>query len=519
MRWFEKLGLLLLGAVVAGCAGARGATSGEAGGEDGKDRVELVYLVPIDEALAVAQEALEDNGFNVAERGPNELHTSPAEVGVHPHGARVWERYVVWGQAVGPRHSVLRVFRIEWQEGEDSIANGLAHPGELQWRRESHEKKSPIAGRAPTGQGDASDPVAGIRPSGRSLADRSTWVTEEELTGEFGGWSLTPFRFTRGLRHAPLEREITARLESVPTLELVGGEMPLALQSLVLNDSLAEALPQQLECDAPLPGVDPLLKPGATVVVSDPIGTREVPTALGQMACAAASRGVAVRVGLCVPAAAQAYLDAFLASEGRSADVAALVTGGTFWRRALQDGRSSQATLALLERLRALRAQGKSVSVVAYDTSEASGSAREERMANTLLEAHKQDPQALTLVASGDVHARLREGTPWDSDFVPMGARLARALPDVRVLETAFQRGSQYGCRFNRSDKVECRVFMRSPGRETRQPEGRGRGVELYAEADGDGYAGRLNLGKLTASMPVVQRQEVARTGPQFPAK
>ena len=97
-------------------------------------------------------------------------------------------------------------------------------------------------------------------------------------------------------------------------------------------------------------GVDRLIAPGAIVLFGEIHGTEESPAFFGDAACAALARGAAVTAALEIPREERARIDAFLASAGTPDDRRALLAGA-FWRRGYQDGRSSRATAAFLDRL------------------------------------------------------------------------------------------------------------------------------------------------------------------------
>jgi len=70
-----------------------------------------------------------------------------------------------------------------------------------------------------------------------------------------------------------------------------------------------------------------------------------------------------------------------------------------------------------------------------------------------------------------------------------------------------FQRGTQFACRYNVWEKVDCNVFAISPTDEARQEEGAASGVHLYPQPSPEGFHGRLYVGALSASPPALQRQ------------
>ncbi|MFP2910002.1 hypothetical protein ACLESD_34185, partial [Pyxidicoccus sp. 3LFB2] len=248
----------------------------------------------------------------------------------------------------------------------------------------------------------------------------------------------------------------------------------------------------------------PLLAGGQTLLLADPLGTRELPSAALRILCEASSKGLPVVLALSLPATEQPVLDTYLASEGLEHDAQELLRGSSFWRRVHQDGRSSRAMLWLVEQARRLRASGKPVSLVAFDVDKGGGNMREEQMAKRLLEHRSKAPDAFMLVLAGGTHVRTTN-VGWDGDYEPMGLRLAKALPSVKALDVGFTRGSQFSCRYNVWDAVECNVFAISPTKQARQASTVSAGVQLFPTAQQDGFHGRLYVGALNASPPALQ--------------
>jgi len=477
MRLYWMLGLLSVG-----CATVPRAPEPSA---DGKPAQETVYLVPVEEALQATRLIFEEQRFGVFEREDGlELYTSAYEPGDYPPGARSWERYYVKGERLGPRQSVVRVFRLRYDQLTQTGASQV--PKEMgTWEAEQYAKSN-FTRRA---------------------------KTDFQVEPFEGAPSQEGFEFVKGYRDLEVERRLLTRLEMVPALEVVGGAAPAPVRSILVDEeaAAAEQTSPPAACGEALAGAEPLLAPKQTLLLADPLGTRELPAAALQLLCDASARGTPVALGLSIPASEQFLLDTYLASEGRSQDLQSMLMLSNFWRRDYQDGRSSRAVLWLIEQARRLRASGREVSLVAIDSNGASGNAREAEMEKNVLAFRQKHPDAWLLVLAGDVHVRPGR-VDWDGDFEPLGARLSRALPSLRALDVGFARGSQYACRYNIWEKVECNVFARSPTDEASQEPGVTNGVRLFPEPDDSGFHGRLYVGALTASPPAMQR------GAQTPA-
>ncbi|QSQ11087.1 hypothetical protein [Myxococcus landrumensis] len=488
-----------------GCVGCTTVTRGLATqynpetGEYEKPKQEVVYLVPVEEAMMTARRILEeDERFDVMEKdGGLELISSLREPGQNKDGLRNLERYYIKGQRLGPRQSLVRVFRLSYSEMENLVEKPT----------ESRGLES-FADRAPP-----------IRSAGPAVhVARESVFTKDPLAG---APKMEGFRLARGYRDLDIEQKLLAQLEMAPALELVGGNPPGPMRSMVMegwgeDEATAAAAPP--ECGAPLDGASSLFAAGGVLLVADPLGTQEVPAVTLRMMCEATSQGLPVTLALSFPASEQPMLARYLASTGKSTDAQELLSGSTFWRRTYQDGRSSRAMLWLLEQARRLRASGKDVAIAAIDSDKLQGNEREAQMAEHLLQAQAARPLAWTVALTGSVHARTTE-VAWNGDLDPMGARVARMLPSVRSLDVSFQRGSQFVCRYSIWDEVECNVFGISPSLEARQSAKQGEGLELYTAQKPDGFHGRLYLGSLNASPPALQAQPRATAMNQAPAR
>ncbi|MCP3103725.1 hypothetical protein LZ198_33065 [Myxococcus sp. K15C18031901] len=485
-------------------------------GEYETPKEELVYRVPVEDAMMTARRVLEEQRYDVLEKeGGLEMFSSAHEPGKNDPGLRTFERYYVKGERMGPRQSLVRVYRLRYNELETNVEET---PGIMGSDNSREMRVFNANDRHPF---DA-------RMEAFTSAPGSNGARQVAMLNPFpNAPGMERFRYVHGIRDMGIETTLLQRLEMVPALEVVSGNAPIPMRSVLMDDAGESVTSLPPACDTGAEGASPplleggassLLGPGQVLLVADPLGTREVPTAALRMLCEATTRGLPVTLALSVPSTEQPFLEAYLSSAGLSSDAQALLSGSGFWRRTYQDGRSSRATLWLVEQVRRLRAHGKDVAVVAIDTSKAQGDAREAEMARSLLAFRATRPTAWTLVLTGSVHARTAKAA-WDSDFEPLGARLAKALPSsVRALDVGFRRGTQFACRFNVWEEIECDVFGISPTREAWQADAVAPGIQLSAEARPDGFHGRLYLGALSASAPMLQSQKPLAAGPA-PAK
>lgn len=101
------------------------------------------------------------------------------------------------------------------------------------------------------------------------------------------------------------------------------------------------------------------------VVVGEMHGTNETPDAFTNLVCLASRARGPVTVAIEYPADIQPQLDAWLTSDGGEAARTTLLSA-PFWRRSIQDGRTSIAFLRMLDRLRMMHQAGTVRSVRAF---------------------------------------------------------------------------------------------------------------------------------------------------------
>ena len=261
----------------------------------------------------------------------------------------------------------------------------------------------------------------------------------------------------------------------------------------VAQQRAAEVQPQA-SCGAPIEGASPLLVPGGLVLLGELHGTREIPAFAADLACLAAARGLAVRLGVEIPITNGDAIARFVNGPEDPASRAALLAL-PHWARAQQDGRSSEALVALLERARALRAGGADLTVFAFDAPDegADWNDRDATMARSVLAQASASPHALTLVLTGDLHGWTVPGLPWDETAIPMGVHVLRARPDARSLRARSPGGTAWAC------APECGVMSV----EGDPSLGTARRVSL-GEPDEHGVHGTFTVGPVHAAPPAV---------------
>lgn len=145
---------------------------------------------------------------------------------------------------------------------------------------------------------------------------------------------------------------------------------PSLLCAVVLLASLQTARAAQAaapDCE-PAANLDVAQLSARALLVGELHGNAETPAFVARLVCSLLKAGRPVIVALEREGQEQPALQAYLTSAGQAADVQALTTQAA-WTRPQQDGRNSQAMLALIEQLRRLRAAGQPVGVLAMQQS------------------------------------------------------------------------------------------------------------------------------------------------------
>lgn len=220
-------------------------------------------------------------------------------------------------------------------------------------------------------------------------------------------------------------------------------------------------------------------------------GTQETPALLASMLRQGSGRPWLL--GLEIPRQEQERIDAFLRSDGGARARAAL-TGGAFWTRELQDGRSSEAMLQLIDAVRALRRSGRDIHVVCFDDlAEGDGAGdRDARMAQALRDALATERHRRAVALMGNYHARIGRGAPWNAQQEFLGWHL-RDLSPLSV-DVGAPTGSSWVC------NPDCGVYRfgadRAPGTAT---------LRMAVQPDANGFVGTLALPRFSASPPAVE--------------
>lgn len=441
-------------------------------------RYEHVFQKPLSEALAATRELMEEQGHTFEEtEDKNQLVTLWKGPGKGASRAETYARYLVTGIVLSPRQSVVRIFRMTQQAAGNDVE------WRNHWWKISAERGEHLS-----------------NPFVKAVDLQENDAETKRLTMLRGA--------QHGVRDLELEKALTLRLESAPSVEVLSGNVMEAKRPTAVRapefylDRWQEESPTAGPCTTSVRGMEELLHPGLTLLIGEQLGSREAPEVVGHAVCQAGQMGLAVILGLSLPASEQARVDAYLASPGAPADQDTLLEGN-FWSRPYQDGRSSRAILDLIDRVRSLRAAGQRVTLVAYDTDVLRGSERDAAQARVWAERRAQKPDEVHIVLAGNTHTRTTKGTDWDKDFTPM-AHLLKGYPSLVVLEMSYAQGTRWGCDLDRSGKLACGIVGATPAPRVAAPAGLSPYVQRLEAPASEGFQGLLYVGELTPSMPAI---------------
>lgn len=238
----------------------------------------------------------------------------------------------------------------------------------------------------------------------------------------------------------------------------------------------------------PLGALPEAVENARVIVFGELHGTNESPDFVGRFLCTAAMAGEPLVLALEIPTEEQSRIDSFLASGGDDRAVDDLLSG-PFWHREFHDGRSSSAMVRLIRFASQLKADGKSVSVLAFAAYD--NRSGDEAMADAIASALALNPSSRAVVLTGAGHAATTVGTSWDPDFRPLGSFLA-ARYETRSFRMTSAGGSFWAC-----VSGNCAVQQRNrSGVATAQP------GELVLTDTTPGFSGYYFIGEMSASHP-----------------
>jgi hypothetical protein len=491
--------VLLMGLLLA-CAGKSKTLREQAG--------EHEYAQPLEDVWPAARGLLKDQGFSVRDDGKFTMATEWRERYQRSGRTSGWERYLVRGWNVAPLRSTIRIYR-----------QMRTHGGMLSESPDTALPDNVVDNNATIGLIAQPEYVFGEDPAEDSERAQASRDAERNnlLSGSVereGGPVATIVR-DLDMEWALLKRtepELAARMQGISR----PAELAAAPEELVpLAASEAASTPAPTVSDAlcgPQPeGSSALARPGRVLLLGETPGTHEIPAAAGALVCHLGRQGVALTFALELPRAEQARVERFLDCAG-SAEDRRLLLNGPFWHRTYQDGRSSTAMLKLLESVRAQRAAGLPIEVLAFDTP-APPEKHDALMAQSLLAERTARPERMLVVLTGNVHARTVPGVQWDPTFRPLGHFLAQREKDLVSLDVDHAGGASWSCKLAPDKRLQCGAARESPTLELRKRFlsdervkrtflGDDVFVVLGAAPSPEGYAGLYYVGMLSPAEP-----------------
>lgn len=161
------------------------------------------------------------------------------------------------------------------------------------------------------------------------------------------------------------------------------------------------------------------------VMVGEMHGTAEMPALFGDLVCQAVASGRPVLVAMEQGVEMQPAIDAFLVSNGGAAARRAFLAA-SMWTGKMQDGRSSQAMLALYDRLRVMKQAGQIRGVYAFIPKITSwlGDGPYNALMADRLKTVPAGPKDVVLAYMGSVHAAKSSFGQGANAFLPAAADL-----------------------------------------------------------------------------------------------
>jgi hypothetical protein len=257
----------------------------------------------------------------------------------------------------------------------------------------------------------------------------------------------------------------------------------------------------RVACRAAIEAAERVLKSGAMLLVGEIHGTNEIERAFGDLVCQAASAGTPVWVGLEIPTDEQSAVAAFLASRGSSCDRRKLLEE-SFWNDS-KDGRSSQAMLDLLDRLREFKNAGLQIHVVPFVPAAFDAHDYEAVLAKALLAVWDKHPHDQFLILVGNAHGRSVNQSMQGKPLPSMAGNLRRANPALIALRATYAGGTAWNCLQESTGELKC-----GPHPSGGTDAGNVPSIRLNKVPDADGYAGTFYVGQITASPPGATMQE-----------
>ncbi|MBX7230236.1 MAG: hypothetical protein K1X48_11615 [Burkholderiaceae bacterium] len=246
--------------------------------------------------------------------------------------------------------------------------------------------------------------------------------------------------------------------------------MKTIVQSLLLVMTfMMRAYATDLPC-TPTTKIDITTIKPRVVIVGEVHGTKEIPEFVGELACSFLQSGKKLILGLEIPSDTQEAINTYMNSPGTPLDKKTLIESEF---GAGNDGRRSQAMLALVENMRKLRAAGGQVAVMGFDISMKNHlppklypeeepdyallkMERDKTMARIIESKSRIYPEHIILALTGAVHAYKKKGAPWDANYEAMAYVLSQKVPTY-IIGMSASGGNAWFCpTLDANGKAQC---------------------------------------------------------------
>ena len=249
-------------------------------------------------------------------------------------------------------------------------------------------------------------------------------------------------------------------------------------------------------------GLDYLLRERTVLLLGEIHGTVESPQFVADLLCNAVASGRSAAIALQLPEFESGVIARYLDSEGSRDDRRQLLADAQELTRYL-DGRFSESMVALLESIRALRAQGGEVELRLFvppnvdSVTRQNLTAVERPMAVAVWEAIEELDADLFIALTGLAHNRMIPGLETDPDYKPMGFRLSQWNPEWRLLSLALSHSGGTAWMCTTQHENDCLAVPITGG-----GWGEPNSIYIYGEVAETGYDGFYYVGSISHSPP-----------------
>ena len=263
-----------------------------------------------------------------------------------------------------------------------------------------------------------------------------------------------------------------------------------------LSINILGAMPTHASQDDATAQLVKLTEGSKLLVIGEMHGTQETPALVADIVKqwtrknGPDGKGQPVIVALEYPQTEAGMLTDYFNSDGRESAKKQLMDS-PFWSRAFQDGRSSEAILALIDSLRILHQSGKEIHIAVFDLNAAQIAAGQDRdlgMSTNLRAIVHANPSAKVLALMGNFHARQQDS--------PTRRFMVAYLKDLAPfsLKVDAYSGQYWMCSTPEPAGCKATSFERDAD------EHRPLGLYLDAETKAIGYSQALMLDRFSAS-------------------